>query len=172
MEFINTIKNSIPDYAKDIRLNLDSIIAKSSLDKNLVLGIALSCAFAAKNAELVQKIQTSGEIDATYINAALTAASLMAMNNTWYPYVEIANDTELKSMPAGLRMNAYSTHGDIDKNHFEMFALAASIVGKCPFCVESHYNILKKNGISINELKEIGKIAAVIVAVSHILQVQ
>src|SRR5687767_2875604 len=104
-----------------------------------------------------------------HINAALTASSLMAMNNTWYPFIEMSADNELKNMPAGLRMNAYATHGNIDRNHFEMFALSASIVGKCEFCIKSHYNILKKNGINVNTLKEIGKIAAIIVAVSHII---
>ena len=31
MEFLNSIKDLIPDYAKDIRLNLDGTIARSSL---------------------------------------------------------------------------------------------------------------------------------------------
>ena len=31
MEFLTSIKNSIHDYAKDIRLNVDSTIARSSL---------------------------------------------------------------------------------------------------------------------------------------------
>ena len=31
MEFVNTLKARLPDYAKDIRLNLDAVIARSSL---------------------------------------------------------------------------------------------------------------------------------------------
>jgi len=169
MEFINKLKQQIPDYAKDIRLNLDSVIAKSTLDKNIVLGCALASAFANKNKFLVKEIRNSGLIEENYVEAALTASSLMAMNNTWYPYVEMTKDPELKTLPPGLRMNAYASHGNIDKNHFEMFTLAASIVGKCHFCIESHYGLLKKAGISIQDLKEIGKIASIITAVSQIL---
>ena len=169
MEFINNIKASIPDYAKDIRLNLDSVIARSPLDIKVVLGCTLSAAFAAKNKVLLDAIKNSGLLEENYIQAALTAASLMAMNNTWYPFVEMTNDSELKNITAGLRMNAYASHGGIDKNHFEMFTLGASIVGKCHFCVESHYKILKTAGVSINDLKEVGKIASIIVAVSNIM---
>ncbi|MFM2343641.1 MAG: hypothetical protein RLZZ210_249 [Pseudomonadota bacterium] len=172
MDFINNIKSAIPDYAKDIRLNLDSVIARSPLEQNVALGCTVAAAFASKSKLLLNAIKTSGALDATYLQAALTAASLMAMNNTWYPYVEMTNDSELKSIAAGLRMNAYATHGGIDKNHFEMFTLAASIVGKCHFCVESHYKMLKSAGISVGELKEVGKIAATVVAVANILEAE
>ena len=47
--------------------------------------------------------------------AALTAAALMGMNNVWYPYVEMAGDDELKTLRAELRMNAYATHGGVDR---------------------------------------------------------
>ena len=73
------------------------------------------------------------------LNAALSAAALMAMNNVYYPYVEMAADTDLKTQRPELRMNAYATHGGVDKKRFELFALSASIVGKCHFCVQSHY---------------------------------
>ena len=39
-------------------------------------------------------------------------------------------------------MNAYATHGGVDEREFELYALAASIVGKCEFCVASHYRTL------------------------------
>jgi lipoyl-dependent peroxiredoxin subunit D len=166
---IALVKNKIPDYAKDLRLNLDSVVGRSPLDKNIVLGCVVASAFAAKNTYLLNALQNDESLDSTYIQAALTAASLMAMNNTWYPYVEMTADEQLKTLAPGLRMNAYATHGGIDKNHFEMFALAASIIGKCHFCVASHYQLLKQAGIPIEELKEIGKIASIINAVSHII---
>ena len=48
MEFLAAIKERIPDYAKDIRLNLDGVIARSSLDAEDALGVALAAAFAAR----------------------------------------------------------------------------------------------------------------------------
>ena len=47
MEFLNSIKDLIPDYAKDIRLNFDGAIARSSLQGNDAAGVALAAAFAA-----------------------------------------------------------------------------------------------------------------------------
>ncbi len=168
---INDLKNKIPDYAKDLRLNLDSVVGRSPLDKNIVLGCVVASAFASKNSYLLNVIQNDESLDKTYIQAALTAASLMAINNMWYPYVEMTADEQLKTLTVGLRMNAYATHGGIDKNHFEMFTLAASIIGKCHFCVESHYQLLKNAGVTVEQLKEIGKISAVISAISHLFDI-
>ena len=57
MEFLATIKEQIPDYAKDIRLNLDGVIARSSLAPEDALGVALAAAFAAKSKPLVDAFQ-------------------------------------------------------------------------------------------------------------------
>ena len=105
-------------------------------------------------------------------NAALTAAALMGMNNVWYPFVEMADDAELKTMRAELRMNAYASHGGVSKLKFEAYALAASIVGKCHFCVNSHFDLLKGEGMSTQQLRDIGRIAAVVNAAAQVIQAQ
>ncbi len=169
MEFLNSIKALIPDYAKDIRLNIDGTIARSSLEGNDAVGVALAAAFAAKSRVLIDIIQASGALSAEEQQAALTAAALMGMNNIWYPYVEMADDADLKTQPAQLRMNAYANNGGVDKRRFEMYALAASIVGKCHFCVKSHFELLKTEGMSSTPLRDIGRIAAVINAASQVL---
>ena len=160
MEFLNSIKELIPDYAKDIRLNIDGVIARSSLAPEDALGVALAAAFAAKSKPLVDILKAN--TPATEGTAALTAAALMGMNNIWYPYVEMAGDEDLKTQRAELRMNAYATSGGVEKKKFEAYALAASIVGKCHFCVRSHYANLKKEGLTTQQLRDIGRIAAVV----------
>jgi alkyl hydroperoxide reductase subunit D len=167
MEFLNSIKELIPDYAKDIRLNIDGTIARSSLEGNDAVGVALAAAFAAKSRKLVDIILASAVLTPEESNAVLTASALMGMNNVWYPYIEMADDTDLKSQPAQLRMNAYATNGGIDKRRFEMFALAASVVGKCHFCVRSHFELLQKEGMSSVQLRDVGRIAAVINAAAQ-----
>ena len=163
------IKSRIPDYAKDIRLNLDATIGRSSLPVREAVGAALAAAFAARSETLLAAIRTSGVLDETDANGALTAASLMGMNNVWYPYVEMAADPELKTARAELRMNAYANHGGVDKRAFELWSLAASIVGKCEFCVASHYALLKEAGVTLQELRDVGRIAAVINAAAQVL---
>ena len=169
MEFLNLIKGLIPDYAKDIRLNIDGTIARSSLEGNDAVGVALAAAFAAKSRQIIDIIQASGTLTAEEVNAALTASALMGMNNIWYPYIEMADDADLKSQPAQLRMNAYATNGGVDKRRFEMYALSASIVGKCHFCVKSHFELLKKEGMSTAQLRDVGRIAAVINAAAQVI---
>ena len=169
MEFLNSIKSKIPDYAKDIRLNLDGTIARSSLEGSDAVGVALAAAFAAKSKFIIDAIRSSDAISAEEIHAALTAAALMGMNNIWYPYVEMADDADLKTQAAQLRMNAYATNGGVDKRRFEMYALAASIVGKCHFCVKSHFELLQKEGMSVTQLRDVGRIAAVINAAAQVI---
>jgi lipoyl-dependent peroxiredoxin subunit D len=168
MSWVDQIKEALPDYAKDTRLNLDSVVNRSTLDPVEANGCALAAAMATGNGKLVTFIQ-SGIDDATERDAALTAASLMAMNNVWYPYVEMAEDERLTGLPAQLRMNAISSHGGTTKARFESYSLAASIVGKCHFCVRAHYETLKKEGYSVEQLRDIGRIAAVITSVAHVL---
>jgi len=170
MEFLATIKSLIPDYAKDIRLNVDGTIARSSLEGNDAAGVALAAAFAAKSKVIVDAIRNGGVLSPEETNAALTAAALMGMNNVWYPFVEMADDPDLSSQPAGLRMNAYATHGGVDKRRFEMYALAASIVGKCHFCIQSHYKLLKdEQGMTAQQLRDVGRIAAVVAAAANVI---
>ena len=168
MSWVETIKEALPDYAKDTRLNLDSVVNRSTLDLVEANGCALAAAMATGNGKLVTFIQ-SGMEDATERDAALTAASLMAMNNVWYPYVEMAEDDRLTGLPAQLRMNAISSHGGTTKARFESYSLAASIVGKCHFCVKAHYETLMKEGYSVEQLRDIGRIAAVITSVARVL---
>jgi lipoyl-dependent peroxiredoxin subunit D len=167
MEFLQSIKDRMPEYAKDIRLNLDGVIARSSLAPEDALGVALASAFAAKSPVLVEAFKAAVPPAEGY--AALTAATLMGMNNTWYPFVEMAGDEDLKTQRPELRMNAYASSGGVAKAKFEAYALAASIVGKCHFCVQSHYALLKKEGWTTQQLRDVGRIAAVVNAAALVI---
>ena len=162
-------EQSIPDYAKDTKLNLDAVIKRSSLPTEEAEAVALAAAFATGNSRLFTWIhsQLSNRQEA---DAAITAASLMAQNNVWYPYVEMADDPQLEGLPAQLRMNAIATHGGTTKARFESYSLAASIVGKCHFCIKAHYQTLKKEGYSVEQLRDIGRISAVINSVAKVVQ--
>ena len=168
MSWVDTIKEGLPDYAKDTKLNLDGVINRSSLDVVEANACALAAAMATGNGKLVTFIQSSME-DARERDAALTAAAIMAQNNVWYPYVEMADDSNLTGLPAQLRMNAIASHGGTTKARFEAYSLAASIVGKCHFCVKAHYETLKKEGYTVEQLRDIGRIAAVITSVARVL---
>lgn len=166
--WVDALKENIPDYAKDTKLNIDAVIKRSTLPAEEAEAIALAAAFATGNTKLWTWVhsQLANRVEA---DAALTAASIMAQNNTWYPYVEMADDEQLKGLPAQLRMNAIASHGGTTKARFEAFSLAASIVGKCHFCVKAHYETLKQEGYTVEQLRDIGRIAAVMNSVSRVL---
>lgn len=168
-QWVDQLKETIPDYAKDTRLNIDAVVKRSTLEQDIAESCALAAAFATGNTKLWTWIQSqiSNQTEAA---AAVTAASIMAQNNVWYPYVEMTQDPQLEGLPAQLRMNAIATHGGVAKANFEAYSLAASIVGKCHFCVKAHYETLKKEGYSVEQLRDIGRIAAVFSSVAKVLQ--
>jgi len=168
MNWIDQIKEALPDYAKDVRLNLDAVINRSTLDRVEAEACALASAVASGNGLIVSFLLDNIE-DVTERDAAMTAASIMSMTNIWYPFVEMANDEQLTGLPAQIRMNAIASHGGTTKARFEAYSLAASIVGKCHFCVKAHYDTLRKEGYSVEQLRDIGRIAAVMTSVCRVL---
>ena len=168
MNWVNVVKEGLPEYAKDTKLNLDAVLLRSSLDPLVAQGCALAAAFATGNGRLSTAIDAEIE-DRKEADAALTAATIMAQNNVWYPYLEMVDDPALRGLPAGLRMNGIINHGGTSRRNFEAYSLAASIVGKCHFCVKAHYDTLKKEGFTVEQLRDVGRIAAVMTAVAKVL---
>ena len=168
MSWVDQIKEALPEYAKDTKLNLDSVIRRSTLNIDEAECVALAAAVATGNGKIVS-VMLGNIINDVERDAAMTAASLMAMNNVWYPFVEMAEDERLTGLPAQLRMNAIASHGGTTKARFEAYSLAASIVGKCHFCVKAHYETLKQEGYTVEQLRDIGRIAAVMTSVCRVL---
>lgn len=168
MSWVGQLNENLPEYAKDIRLNLDAVINRSTIDSDHALYLSIAAAFATGNSKLLTFLVANAP-DEVEKNAALSAGAIMAQNNVWYPYVEMADDANLKGLPAQLRMNAITSHGGTTKGKFEAYSLASSIIGKCHFCVKAHYETLKEEGYSIEQLRDIGRIAATINALSKIL---
>ena len=166
MSFIESVKGALPEYAKDTKLNLEAVLVRSTLDADVAMGCAVAALAATGNGKLLSIMLADNPV---YAEPAMTAASIMATNNVWYPYVEMADDPNLTGLPAGLRMNAIASHGGTTKANFEAFSLAASIVGKCHFCVKAHYDTLKKEGYTVEQLRDIGRIASVMNSVAKVL---
>lgn len=176
-QWVDMVKEALPEYAKDTKLNLDGVIKRSTLDPVEAEACALAALVSTGNGKLLAwvlantdlNIKTDAQDNTKERDAAMCAASIMAQNNVWYPYVEMSGDEQLKGLPAQLRMNAIATHGGTTKARFEAYSLAASIVGKCHFCVKAHYDTLKKEGYTVEQLRDIGRIAAVMNAVAKVL---
>jgi len=167
-------KNSIPDYAKDLKLNVSSILNESpmtQLTAAQIAGIALASAYATKNTQLIAAIKSNDALDEANLQAAKAAASIMAMNNIYYRFLHLVNDSEYQQMPANLRMTIIGNPG-IEKTDFEMYALAVSAINGCGMCMESHAKILNKSGVSKADIQHVIRIAAVINGLSQVSAIE
>lgn len=168
---VDTIRSAVPDYAKDLRLNLGSVITTSSLEPDMAWGAALTAALVSKNEQVVQGILEDAKehLDETHINGVKAAAAIMSMNNVWYKFTDLIKDEEVKKQPAKLRMNIIMSHGGVSQALFEGWSLAASVVNACGVCVNAHAAQMRKQELSAQNIVDIGRIAAVVKAVADTL---
>ena len=164
---IESLREQLPEFAKDIKLNISSVLSQIELTPRQAWGTALACARNSKNAQLYAAVleDSAQHLNEQEINAANAAASLMAMNNIYYRFGYLSGDSEFASMPARLRMGMIRGHG-VDAHDFELWCLAVSSINGCGKCVESHWQQLRDNGISREVALAAIRIAAVINALS------
>ena len=163
---VEQLKTKLPESAKDIKLNLSIILTEEGapdLMKNQIGSIALASAYATRNSELSDAIlsEVSGYLSPAEINAAKSAATIMAMNNIYYRFIHLVSDKSFSTMPAKLRMNVIGNPG-IDKLDFELNCLAVSVINGCGMCIDAHTQELTKSGVSKIAIHSCVRIAAVL----------
>jgi alkyl hydroperoxide reductase subunit D len=163
MNFEN-ILTAIPDYAKDIKLNLSSLANNHTpLSEQQFAGSVLVASIASKNTILSKHIHNAigDQLTAEETAAAHAAATIMAMTNIYYRFQDLVSDPSYSTMPAGLRMNILRAPG-VAAIDFETWSLVASIINGCHKCVTAHEQQLIKHGITKETIQLLAKIAAVI----------
>jgi alkyl hydroperoxide reductase subunit D len=170
---LEALKNLLPEYAKDQKLNLSSLLAAPELTPVQIWGTALACAIASRNATVLAHVAEEARTHLTseLRDAARGAATIMGMNNVYYRYnhmLQEAGDTEYSSMPARLRMQIIAKNG-ADKLDFELWCLAVSAINGCSACVVSHEKVCREKGASRAAVHTAVKIAAVIKATADAL---
>jgi len=170
---LNPIRDRIPPYAKDLSLNLGSVLTVQGapgLSEEQIYGVALACAYAARDANNTAAFENAigGAVSAEVRDAARGAAALMGMNNVYYRFVHLSGDKDYLTMPARLRMNLLRDPG-VSKQDFELYCLAVSAINGCGLCVESHEKTLRKDGVSREAIQSAVRIGAVVHAVSGVL---
>ncbi|WP_321392410.1 carboxymuconolactone decarboxylase family protein [Emcibacter sp.] len=173
---VQNIKSRLPDYAKDTKLNLSTVLTEEGaegLTQKQIDGIALSAAYATKNQAVIQAltIELEGRLSAEEINAAKAAATIMGMNNVYYRFTHMVRDKDYLGMPAKLRMNVIGRPG-IEKADFELYSLAVSAINGCGMCIEAHVNEVVKAGVSKVGVQSTIRIAAVINAAAQAIVIE
>ncbi|WP_037573361.1 alkyl hydroperoxide reductase [Phaeacidiphilus oryzae] len=168
---VDELKAALPDFAKDLRLNLSSVVANSDLPEQQLWGTVLATAIASRSERVLAELEPEARkhlSDEAY-NAAKSAAAIMAMNNVYYRTLHLLSDKEYGNLRAGLRMNVIGNPG-VEKVDFELWSLAVSAINGCGQCLDSHEQVLRKAGVARETVQAAVKIAAVIQAVGVTLE--
>ena len=161
--------DTLPDYAKDLRLNVSSLLSDQTLGDQRKYGLILACAHGTGYKPIVEaaEAEVEGKLSPEAANAARAAAAVMAMNNVYYRFVHLASNPEYGTMPAKLRMNVIGNPG-IDKADFELFSLAVSAQNGCGMCIDSHEKVLQQHGVKAETVQAGARVAAIMKAIATV----
>lgn len=170
---IEKLRQALPEAAKDIKLNLQTVLQSGALTAAQVWGTAMASAIAARNHELAAAIlnEAQAQVEANVIEDAKAAAALMAMNNVYYRFRHMVGKESYASKPARLRMNWIAKPLG-SKTDFELFCLAVSAINGCEMCVRSHEQTVIAGGLTEDQVHDAVRIAATIQAAAVALEMK
>ncbi|MGK4582766.1 alkyl hydroperoxide reductase [Kitasatospora sp. HPMI-4] len=167
---LDELKAALPDYAKDLKLNLSAVIGNSELPAQQLWGTVLACTMATRSTAVLRELEPEAKANLTpeAYTAAKGAAAIMGMNNVYYRTLHLLSNDEYSTMRAGLRMNIIGTPG-VDKADFELWCFAVSAINGCGQCLDSHEQVLRKAGVDATTVQASIRIAAIVQAVAATL---
>lgn len=170
---MDTLKDRIPDYARDLRLNISSVLTPQGapgLNESQLWMVAFASAITSRNADLAHgiEVEATARLTPAEVDAARSAAAIMGMNNVYYRFLHLVEDEEYAKLPPRLRMNVIGSPG-IPKADFELISLAVSAVNGCGKCVTAHERVLRQHEVSREAVQSAVRIASVIHAVAGVL---
>ena len=164
---IQILKERLPDYASDLKLNLGSLAAEPGLSEEQKAGVFIASAIAARNSAVIESVlaEFGPRVSPQTVTAAKAAAAIMAMNNVYYRFTHLVEQADYTRLPARLRMNVMANPGTAKEN-FELWSLAVSAINGCGMCVDAHERELRKAGIALETIQAAVRIAAVVHAIA------
>jgi len=171
MNALESLRNAIPDAAKDLRLNLGNVLQPGTLTKEQVWGTAVACAIGARNPQLRQATLEDAllHVGPEVVEDAKAAAALMGMNNVYYRFKHLVGRDEYAQKPARLRMQRLAQVAT-NKTDFELFCLAVSAINGCESCVRSHERVVIEGGLTEDHVNDAVRIAAIFHGVAVALE--
>ncbi|PWC28945.1 carboxymuconolactone decarboxylase family protein [Teichococcus aestuarii] len=169
---LEALRARLPDYARDLKLNLGSLATEPVLDTQKLAGTFIASAIASRNAEVIRALvaEFGPKLSPEALTAAKAAAAIMGMNNIYYRFTHLVGG-DYPGLPAKLRMNVIGKPG-VEKVDFELWSLAVSAINGCGMCMESHEKVVKHGGVSTEQVQAAVRIAAVVHAVAGVLDAE
>jgi alkyl hydroperoxide reductase subunit D len=167
---IETLKDLLPEYARDLKLNLSTLAAEPSLSEQQRAGTFIACALASRHKATTNALfsEFAPKLTPEALTAARAAAAIMGMNNIYYRFTHLASAPDYKTLPARLRMNVIGKPG-VDKADFELWCLAVSAINGCGICIDSHEKVLRSAGFTAEQVQASVRIAATVHAIAAVL---
>lgn len=169
---IENLKNALPEYAKDLKLNLSSLTRSKELSEQQLWGSMLAAAAATRNAQVFKEIreEAAGHLSEEAMNAASMSASIMGMNNVAYRAQEFLPD-EYATIRMGLRQNGMAKPG-VEKVDFELWNIAVSVINGCGKCTAAHEHTVREEGLKESQVWEAVKVAATLQGIAQALFIE
>ena len=170
---LTELLDTIPAYAKDLKLNLSTLIQQQDLNEQQIWGTLVACSITSRNPQLIQSVfgDAVSHLAGPAFEAAKSAAAVMGMNNIFYRFQHLTHNPKYGTLPARLRMNAIRTHG-IDPVDFELWCTAVSAINGCGACIDSHEQVLRNKGMSEETILAAIRLAAVIHGIATVLDTE
>jgi lipoyl-dependent peroxiredoxin subunit D len=170
---LEQLLEQVPDYAKDLKLNLGSVLRQTELTEQQAWGTAVCCAVAVRSPRLLEAILTeaSRHLNEAAMFAAKAAAAVMGMNNIFYRFRHLSTNEKYGTMPARLRMQVIGRHGS-DPVDFELWCLAVSAINGCGACVDAHEHVLRQKGVTEETILASVRIASTIHALAAVVDAE
>jgi lipoyl-dependent peroxiredoxin subunit D len=168
---LEELRNQIPEPARDIKLNLQSVLAQTVLSPTQKWGVAVASAIAARHPGLRKAILAAAreEVGEAVVDDAKAAAALMAMNNVYYRFRHLVGNRNYADKPAKLRMNRMVKPVG-EKIDFELYSCAVSAINGCGTCMEAHEKVVVAGRLSEDHVHDAVRIAATIQAAAVALE--
>jgi lipoyl-dependent peroxiredoxin subunit D len=167
---LEQLLDSLPEYAKDMKLNMSSLQNQAELTPQQTWGTIAACAMAVSSSKVRETLLAEAEqkLSPEALFGAKAAATVMGMNNVFYRFLHLVEGEKYKTIRAGLRMNIIRQHGT-DPVDFELWCLAVSAINNCQACVQAHEKVLREKGVSEESIVASVRLAAVIHSLSTVL---
>lgn len=161
MPTLDELRDSIPDFGRDIKVNLQNVLNESTLSEAQRWGVAISCAYASGSPELAQALIAQGKAEPGVVDDAKAATAIMGMNNVFYRFRHVMAKEGYNTKPARLRMTRIAKPAS-SKLDFELFCLAVSAVNFCEACIKAHEKTCLEGGITEDQIFDAIRIASTV----------
>ena len=101
---IEKIRDALPDYARDLKLNLGSVLTTAGapgLNDRQIWSIALASAIAARNTGFARSIEAESRahLVESDVVGAKAAAAILGMNNIYYRFLHLVETASTRRCP-------------------------------------------------------------------------